>query len=435
MNLKTQVAIIGGGPAGSALAIFLRKRGIDCVIFEKEKFPRFHIGESLLPESMVMFEKLGIQDEIKAAGFLPKPGATFVYDQIDFDEPPTPPATIHFRDAMFGTPPQAVNVMRSEFDDLLLRKAAAAGAGLHEECTVNDLVRDGRGRVTGLTATLKDGTALECAADFVADCSGQGSFISKKFAVWGDDPEGHARAAFFCQYAGVRREAGADEGNIVLVFGEQRWYWLIPMKNGITSVGVVVSKEILNRHWQGDAAGFYGTLLADSSEVTDRLKNARRTETVRSIQNYSYESRVFSGEGWVLVGDAAAFLDPIFSTGVSIALRGAELAAVAIAKGLATGDRSPALFASYEKKVRTAQRFFKPFIYGWYTRAFQRTFREPKHILLIMPSMISMLAGDAFNPWKRAFLRIWLPIFWFGVWNEKRVMAKLERRHAAATAE
>lgn len=428
MNIKTQVAIIGGGPAGSALAIFLRQRGIDCVIFEKEKFPRFHVGESLLPESMVMFEKLGIMDEIRAAGFIPKPGATFIYDQCDYDEAPSPPATIHFRNALFGSPPAAVNVKRAEFDDLLLRKAAAAGAVVHEECAVTDLLRHENGRVTGLTALLKDGTAIHCDAEFVADCSGQGSFVAKRMGVWGEDPEGHARAAFMTQYTGVRREAAPDEGNAVLVFGEQRWYWLIPLNNGITSIGVVVSKDLLARHWQGDAARFYDDMMAQSPELLSRMKSAERIEIVRTIQNYSYESSRYSGDGWVLIGDAAAFLDPIFSTGISIALHGADMAAASIAKGLATGDRSAALFASYEKKIRAAQRFYKPFIYGWYTRAFQRTFRQPRRILLIMPSLITMLAGDVFNPWKRAFVRIWLPIFWLGVWGEKREMAKRDRR-------
>ncbi len=429
--IDTQVAIIGGGPAGSSLAIFLRRAGVDCVILEREKFPRFHVGESLLPENLVMFERLGIAGEVRRAGFISKPGATFVYDPPPGEEE-TPPATIRFREALFGSPPAAINVRRAEFDELLLRAAAGAGAVLREETAATGVIRDEGGRVTGVTACGPDGGELTVKAALVADCSGQAAWLGKKLGVWGDDPTGHARAAFFCHFKGVKREPAPEEGNIVLVFGPERWSWIIPLAGENSSVGVVVSKSLLERHWTGDAQAFQDLILAGSPGVRARLEGAVRTAPVRSIQNYSYDCGAYSGDGWVLVGDAAAFVDPIYSTGLTFAMRGAEAAAAAIVKGLRAGEPFTARhFAAYEKKLRAVLGFFKPYIYGWYDPDYQRTFKDPKRIGLLMPAMTSMLAGDVFSPWKRWFIRLWTPFFWLGVWNERRQSARRARPAAA----
>jgi len=363
-TLTTQVAIIGGGPAGSSLATFLRQRGIDCIIFEKEKFPRFHVGESLLPENVKQFEWLGVADKVRAMGFQAKPGATFICDRKnDTDE--DAPARILFKDAYFRSPPCALNVKRADFDDLLLRHAVSLGAGLHEEATVTEFLMDGE-RMTGLRAATAGGETLECAAQFVADCSGQNSVLAKKMGVWTDDKQGHARAAFYCHFEGVKREEAPNEGNIILAFAPERWYWLIPLAGPSTSVGVVVSKPLLEKHWAGNAEAFMDEILNQSEAMRDRLAGARRVVPVRSTVNYSYDTSRFAGDGWVLVGDAAAFLDPIYSTGIAIAIHGARDAAKCIARGLQKNDTSAAVFKSYEKRIRKAQAFFKPFIYGWY---------------------------------------------------------------------
>lgn len=417
--LTTRVAIIGGGPAGSSLAIFLRARGIDCLILEQEKFPRFHVGESLLPENMVMFERLGIADAVRAAGFIEKPGATFIYDSPP-GEKPTPPATIRFKNALFSSPPAAINVRRAEFDNLLLRQAERRGAVVREEVTVLDVTRDPGGRVTGLNARDKAGAEFSVQADLVADCSGQAAFLGKKMGVWRDDARGHARAAFFCHFKDVVREPAPEEGNIVLVFGPERWTWIIPLADGNTSVGVVVSKQLLNEKWAGDNEKFQDEILRSSAGTMARLKNATRTAPVRSIQNYSYDCSTYSGEGWLLVGDSATFLDPIYSTGLSFAMRGAESAAAAIAGGVARNEPlGPRHFAEYEKQIRTVLNCFKPYIYGWYDPVYQRTFKDPKRIGLLMPAMTTLLAGDMFSPWKRFWVKCWTPFFWLGVWAER----------------
>lgn len=425
--IETQVAIVGGGPAGSSLAGFLRQRGISCVIFEREKFPRFHVGESLLPENIRMLKKLGALDKAQAMGFLRKAGATFVYDRPDEKGNPVKPASIWFKDALFNSAPAAINVKRAEFDDMLLRHAVSLGAGLYEETTVSAVIRDEQGTVSGLRATTKDGESIECRSQFVADCTGQVAWLAKQMGVWSEDPTGHAKAAFISHYENVRRDPPPGDGNIVLIFAPGRWYWLIPFTGPVTSVGVVVSRQLLAEHWKGDINAFYDFMIADSAEAVDRLRDAKRISPVNSIQNYAYECSRYSGGGWVLVGDAAAFVDPIYSTGISIAMRGAGYAAECIAKGLKTGDRSARVFASYEKRIRAAQRFFKPYIYGWYEPAYQRVFREPKNVLGVMPPLISMLAGDAFSPVKRFFIRCWSWIFWLAVWSEKRKIISEER--------
>ncbi len=429
-TLSTQVAIIGGGPAGSSLATFLRQRGIDCVIFEKEKFPRFHVGESLLPENVKQFEWLGVADKVRAMGFQSKPGATFILDRkSDQSDDANKPAMILFKNAYFRSPPDALNVKRADFDDLLLRHAVSLGAGLHEEATVSDFLMDGE-RMTGLKAVTAAGETIECRARFVADCSGQNSVLAKKMGVWKDEKKGHARAAFYCHFEGVQREEPPHEGNIVLAFAPERWYWMIPLAGPATSVGVVVSKPLLEKYWAGNAEAFMDEILSQSEAMRERLKDARRVVSVRSTVNYSYETTRFAGDGWVLVGDAAAFLDPIYSTGIAIAIHGARDAARCIEKGLKKHDTSAAVFKSYEKRIRKAQEFFKPFIYGWYEPAYQEVFRVPKNVLGLMPGMISMLAGDVFSPWKRFLIGWRMPIFWIAVWNERRKMAAEERKAA-----
>jgi flavin-dependent dehydrogenase len=433
-SIETQVAIVGGGPAGSSLAGFLRQRGIDCVIFEREKFPRFHVGESLLPENIRMLEKLGCLEKAQSMGFIRKAGATFVYDRPDEKGEPVKPAIIWFKDARFNSPPAAINVKRAEFDDMLLRHAVSLGAGLHEETSVSDVIRGDDGMVNGLRATTKDGEAIECRAKFVADCTGQGAWLAKKMGVWSEDPTGHAKAAFFAHYENVRRDPPPADGNIVLIFAPGRWYWHIPFTGPVTSVGVVVNRELLTERWKGDVTAFFDDMMTDSPEALDRIKDAKRISPVNSIQNYAYECKRYSGDGWVLVGDAAAFVDPVFSTGTSIAMRGAGFAAECIADGLQRGDRSGKVFASYEKRIRKAQRFFKPYIYGWYTRPFQRVFREPRNVLGVMPPMISMLAGDAYSPFKRFAIKCWTWIFWLAVWGEKRKLMAEEREAAKMKA-
>jgi flavin-dependent dehydrogenase len=429
--VHTQVAIIGAGPAGSSLATFLRQRGIDCVIFEKEKFPRFHVGESLLPENIKQFEQLGVADKIKAMGFQIKPGATFIQDRHKDGQDER--VMILFKNSYFRAPGHAVNVKRADFDDLLLRHAVSLGATLYEETNVTQFLMDGQ-RMTGLKATTADGETIECRASMVADCSGQNAVLARKIGVKKDDPKGHARAAFYCHFEGVQREAPPNDGNIILAWAPERWYWLIPLAGSATSVGVVVSKRLLEAHWRGNAEAFMDEMIGQSEAVRTRLANARRIVSVRSTVNYSYDTTQFAGDGWLLVGDAAAFLDPIYSTGISIAIAGARYAAESIQTALTKNDTSAASFKSYESRVRKAQNFFKPLIYGWYDPACQEVLRKPRNVLGLLPVMISLLGGDVFSPWKRFLISWRMPLFWLAVAAERRKLAWQQRRLARPMA-
>jgi flavin-dependent dehydrogenase len=289
-------------------------------------------------------------------------------------------------------------------------------------------------RMTGLTATTANGETIECRARIVADCSGQNSVLARRMGVKKDDPKGHARAAFYCHFEGVRREESPNEGNIILAWAPERWYWMIPLAGAATSVGVVVSKRLLETHWNGNAEDFMDEMIRQSESVQTRLANARRIVSVRSTVNYSYDTTRFAGDGWLLVGDAAAFLDPIYSTGISIAIAGARYAAESIQTALTENDTSAASFKSYESRVRKAQDFFKPMIYAWYDPACQEVLRKPRNVLGLLPLMVSLLGGDVFSPWKRFVIACRMPLFWLAVAAERRRLAWQQRRLARPMA-
>jgi flavin-dependent dehydrogenase len=381
-----EVAIIGGGPAGSTAAALLAAAGRRVVLFEKERFPRFHIGESLLPFNLDLFRRLGVLEELEGS-FIEKWGARL------FSSDGSITRYIEFRKGLVPGYPRAFHVLRSEFDALLLRNARRRGAEIHEGAKVVEAVashRDG----CELTVRHEDGIQRTYRARFLMDASGRDAFIAAKRSLRAMTP--HLRkAAVFAHYEGVVRDPGPAGGDIVLVILEDGWFWLIPLPEGKGSVGLVMEGATMK------TLGLPPEKLLEESlrgcpAAWARVSAARRISPVYTASDYSYECREVAGDGYLLMGDAAAFIDPVFSTGVWLAMSSAEMAADALHEALSTGrlgDLSPEAFAGYARKVRRHVRQYMGIVSRFYQPGFMDLFLQPARRFGITESVISLLAG------------------------------------------
>ncbi len=354
---NVDVIVIGGGPAGSTAAGFLAQVGCRVLLFERERFPRYHIGESLLSATLPILDALGVTPAIEQAGFIRKPGGTFVWGAR------AEPWSFYFREDPGGRP-HAFHVVRSEFDHILLKHCAALGAEVCEEHAVQDVVYDeqtGRTRVTARDAT----GALVCAeAAHVIDASGQQALLGRRDRLREFNPF-FKNLAVFGYFAGAEALAGEIAGNILSAAFTDGWFWFIPLHDGTTSVGAVVDAHRFAGEAAGDAARLYERLVAACEPVAARVRGARLVSPVRIIRDYSYCSRRFYGPGYLLAGDAACFIDPVFSTGVHLACLSGYLAADTVA-AIQQGAAAPARLADYDRRYRAAFERYLNFLYAFY---------------------------------------------------------------------
>jgi len=448
--------VIGGGPAGSTCSALLAARGHKVLLLEKESFPRFHIGESLLPYNNKVFRKLGIFDEL-AGDALIKWGAEFVAPDGVTKK------TYYFRDTLDKDEPHAFEVERAKFDNMLLRNAERRGVEVRERCAVEEVLFEGdqavgvRGRdllppdaagaaggaaaggagggaEAGLGELTKASpgaggggmrraaTAFEVRAPFVVDATGRDTFLSTRKG-WKRRDLPISKTAFFTHWEGVERLAGQDAGNITIATWQHGWTWIIPLHRTGTraSVGIVCHKDwVQSRRKDETQDEFYRRTLQGCAAVWERFQGATQVMPCNTIADISYRSERYCGPGFVLIGDAGAFMDPIFSSGVHLAMTGASHAAEAIDKGLRESRTDPRLFAAYEAHVRAATETFFKFIYAWYTPGLHRVFYTPTRKLQILETVTSMLAGDVWD-WKK---RIRMNLF-FGVLAFERFMYRL----------
>jgi flavin-dependent dehydrogenase len=351
------VIVIGGGPAGSVAAGFLAQAGLRVLLFERERFPRYHIGESLLSATMPILDALGVMPAIEAAGFIRKPGGTFVWGSR------AEPWSFFFRDDPGGRP-NAFQVVRSQFDHLLLKHAAGLGADVREEHRVEDVRYDGaRTQVTAIDA---HGATVEVDAAWVIDASGQQALLGRRDQLRRFDPF-FKNLAVFSYYENAEGLDNELRGNILSAAFADGWFWFIPLHDGSTSVGAVVDAKRFAGEASGDATPLYDRLIGACTPVADRLRQARRIAPVRVIRDYSYCSDRFHGPGYLLAGDAACFIDPVFSTGVHLACLSGYLAAQTVESLLAArnGDASAHL-AQYDVRYRAAFERYLQFLYFFY---------------------------------------------------------------------
>ncbi|MEJ7730965.1 MAG: NAD(P)/FAD-dependent oxidoreductase [Polyangiaceae bacterium] len=395
MQPRWDVIILGGGPGGSTLASLLRQRGRSALVLEREKFPRFHIGESLLPRSYEIFERLGLAAQLDER-FLRKYGARFLCSETRRVN------TYHFDEAFDPAYAFAYQVPRAEFDQVLLEHAKSLGAEVREEWEAREVLFEGE-RAVGVRARscAPGAEAVDLFADVIVDATGRDAFLAsrlrKKAAVPRLD-----KTALFTHYRGAFREQGRDEGNIQIIIFKHGWLWHIPFKGDVASVGAVVGPEWLKQRDKGESLdAFYDRTIAASSWASEFVAGAERLRPVGALADFSYRIDQLAGDGWLFVGDAGGFLDPLFSTGAHLAIKGADLAAAAIDEALKKGDTSRQAFAGYEASVRYAVDLFLGIVQSFYSGDLQETLFEANQRATMRKLITSLLSGDVFHGERR----------------------------------
>jgi flavin-dependent dehydrogenase len=397
--------VVGGGPAGSTVATILARRGRSVLVLERERFPRFHVGESLLPFSLPILERLGVAEKIRRAGFQKKYGAFFWNESNDTTRP------VVFRNAFDDRHPMAYQVKRAEFDDLLLKHAAESGAEVREGAVVEDVIFEG-GRAVGVRFQSNSDALQEARARAVVDASGMAAFLSTKLGTRRLDGK-LKRGALFAHYDGVRWPEGHVPGDILLPVHDRVWYWVIPFSDGTASIGAVFEPSLAKETGASSLEARWDALLARSARMLGILAGSRRVSKVFAISDYSATSAQMAGDGYVLVGDAATFLDPIFSTGVFLALATGERAAHAVDRALSRHGRlDRADLARYERESGRLFKRFREFVYGFYDPVFFEGFCAPDPPELMRKAVTTILAGGVENPslpvrfWTRLMLSL-----------------------------
>jgi flavin-dependent dehydrogenase len=382
------VVVIGGGPGGSTAAAMLSRRGHKVIALEKTHHPRFHIGESLLPMNLPVFERLGVLDKVRALGVF-KPGADFEADNEQGYN------TYAFARAIGESPPHAYQVWRQDFDKMLYEHARECGADAREGHEAVKIEQCGP-RETRLDVNADDGRTYRIQARYVVDASGRDAFVAAKRKLRRKNDQ-HQSAAIFGHYRGALRRAGEDAGNISIYSFEHGWMWMIPLPDGVMSVGAVCRPGYLKQR-KGRTVEFLVDTLKLNPALWQRIEGAELIgNEVRVTGNYSYDSTRMGGPGWVLVGDAFAFLDPVFSSGVYLAMSGAEQAVEVVDAALREPAAEMALLRRLEKRQRAGMARFSFFIYRFNGPVMQQMFRHPSNRWRLEQGVISMLAGDLFD--------------------------------------
>jgi len=380
------ILVIGGGPAGSTAAGLLAERGYRVTLLEKARHPRFHIGESLLPANLPLLERLGVAEQVRAIG-MEKWGAEFVSPWDGRRQ------EFQFANAWDKSQPFAYQVRRSEFDEILLRRAGQLGAQVIEECRVRD-VEFGADGVT-VHAEHAGGRREAFAAGTVVDASGRDTLLGNRLGQKQRNPK-HNSAAIYAHFSGARRETGKREGNITIYWFDHGWFWCIPLADGVTSIGAVVWPRYLKTR-SVPLKEFFLATIALCPPLAERLGAATLVSEVEATGNYSYECRRSHGKNYFLVGDAFTFIDPVFSSGVMLAMNGGKAAADAIHACRTHPERSERALKEFDRVMRHGPKEFSWFIYRVTNPAMRELFLGPRNALRMEEALLSLLAGDIFG--------------------------------------
>jgi len=424
--IECDVLVVGGGPGGSTVATLLQRQGRRVLQLEKDRHPRFHIGESLLPANLPIFDQLGVMEKVRALGVL-KLGADFPSDGGNYQ-------TFHFRQALGHTPPHAFQVKREEFDAMLFGHARENGVDAREGVKVERVEVAGVGRVVA-HAKDADGQALTIHAKYLVDASGRDTLLGNALKLKRKNDK-HQSAAIFSHFRGVERRPGDDAGNISIYNFAHGWCWFIPLQDDVVSVGCVCFPEYLKQR-RGRNEEFLLDTLKLMPSAWSRMAGATMISDVRVTGNYSYTCKAMSGPGWVMVGDAYAFVDPVFSSGVYLAMHSGKQAAAMVGAILDSPARESALQRAFAARIRRGVRVFSWFIYRFNSPVMRHLFAHPGNQWRIQDGVISMLAGDVFDtPAVMRRLHLFKFIYaTLGALNLRRYIAdRIERRKQARIA-
>jgi flavin-dependent dehydrogenase len=419
---QCDVLVIGGGPAGATVAPLLVENGYHVVLLEKARHPRFHIGESLLPANLPLFERLGVADEVRAIG-MEKWGAEFVSPHHDL------PQCFHFADAWDKSMPYAYQVRRSEFDAILIGNAEKKGVEVHQGCKVRavDFLPDNNGAV--IRAQHDDGREEEWQARFVVDASGRDTFLANRFQIKHRNPK-HNSSALYGHFANARRHDGAAEGHITIFWFEHGWFWFIPMQGDVTSIGMVTWPYFMKTRGQRTVEQFLMDGIASCPALAGRLTQASLVNEVEATGNFSYVSERNHGANYLLLGDAYAFIDPVFSSGVLLAMNSGVIGAETIDTCLRKPAAAAVALKRFDELMKHGPQQFSWFIYRVTNPIMRDFFMYPKNIFRVKEALLSVLAGDIFGTtpiWRS--IRIFKVLYYIAnVIQPKRAFLGWKRR-------
>ena len=383
------VIVMGGGPAGSTTATLLAQKGLRVLLLEKSRFPRFHVGESLMPETYWPLRRLGMLERMKASSFPRKHSVQFISasgrESIPF----------YFSETNSHESAGTWQVLRSQFDRMLLDNARQHGVEVREDVAVEDVLFKGN-RATGVVARPRGGKTRNHYGQVLVDATGQNAVLAKKLKIRYPDPH-LKKVSIFAHWEGGRRDPGIDEGaTLVLYTPDGRgWFWYIPLPHNRVSVGIVGPPDILFAR-PGEAEATLNAAIESCPPLRKRLEPAKRVSQIHTCSDFSYRSSRAGGDGWVLVGDAFGFLDPIYSSGVFLALKSGELAADTIGDAFAKGDFSGRQLASFGPKLSVGMEAVRKMVYAFYTKDF-RFGRFIRRSPECRGELINVLVGDVFR--------------------------------------
>lgn len=381
------VLVIGGGPGGSTAATMLARKGWRVTMLEKSQHPRFHIGESLLPMCLPVFERLGVMEKVRKLG-LHKAGADFEADNERGYN------VFSFKRALGESPPYSFQVWRQDFDQMLFEHAREHGVETRENAQVVGV--EHRGARDALVSVRGVDGDYQIQARYVVDASGRDAFLSGKLKLKRRNGK-HQTAAIFGHFLGAERRPGEDAGNVSMYRYEHGWMWAIPLPDGVTSIGAVCGPQHMKER-RGNTREFFFETLRHNAALSKRLESATLIDDqVRVTGNYAYESTRIGGPGWILIGDAFGFLDPVFSSGVYLAMDSAERAVEVVDAALRDPACEAAMQHRMEKRLRRGMSHFKFFVYRFNSPVMRAMFREPRNIWSVEQGVISMLAGDVYD--------------------------------------
>lgn len=396
------VAIVGGGPAGATVGTFLAQQGRQVALFEKARHPRFHIGESLLPRNLPILERLGVADKVAAIG-VHKPGAELI--SPDHDER----QIFGFGEALRPEPNFAYQVERAMFDEILSDNARESGVSVFENCSVTGVDFDS----DGCWLTYDDsGRKSICRARFLIDASGRDGFLGRKIAGRRRSVH-HNSAAMFAHFENVPEGSWSEPGNILIFWFEHGWIWFIPLRSGLTSVGAVCMPDYLKTRRRPLEEFFLDTLRLCPKAWT-WVRTARIATPVRGAGNYSYKAERPFGNRYLLLGDAYAFIDPVFSSGVFFAMSSAEWAAAAVNECLAQPKETTRILRAHRRRVDFMINTFSWFIYRFNTPTLRNIFMTPREFLKLRNAVITVFTGDVYAPglaWRLAIFKMIFNIY------------------------